>query len=286
MSLSLEHVTYIYSPGSPYETRALSDVDLTIEDGQFAALIGPTGSGKSTLLQVLGGLLRPASGTVRFDGKDIYGAGFSRKVMHQSVGLIFQYPEYQLFEETVLKDAAFGPKNLGLSEEEAILQAKHGLELAGLAEKYWQMSPFELSGGEKRRAAIGGVLAMDPKVLVLDEPTAGLDPVGRRKLFALLKKLHEEQGMTILLVSHSMDDAAEQAGRIIVLHEGAILLDGTPDEVFSRGQQLEEIGLALPEMTRLAADLQAAGMDLPAGITTLEEAKSAILRSMGMPPEA
>ncbi len=281
MPLSLDHVSYVYGPGSPYETRALSGVDLTIEDGEFAALIGPTGSGKSTLLQVLGGLLRPSEGTVRFDGKDIYGAGFSRKEMHQSIGLIFQYPEYQLFADTVLKDAAFGPQNLGLSEEEVIRRAKRGLTLAGLPEKCWEMSPFDLSGGEKRRAAIGGVLAMEPRILVLDEPTAGLDPAGRRELFSLLRSLHEEQGMTILLVSHSMEDVAEQAGRVIVLQEGKILYDGTPGEVFAHGQRLEEIGLALPEMTRLSADLAAAGVKLPDGITTLKEAKSAILQLFG-----
>ena len=276
--MTLEHVSYTYSPGTSYEVLALSDVNLTIYEGEFLALIGHTGSGKSTLLQLLGGLLKPESGKVSFDGEDIYARGYARKKLRAQVGLVFQYPEYQLFEMTVLADAAFGPKNLGFSDEEAIEKAKEGLRMAGLPEKYWEMSPFELSGGEKRRAAIAGVLAMQPALLILDEPTAGLDPKGRRDLFAQLKQLHETHGMTIVLVSHNMDDVAELAGRVVLLDHGRIMRTGTPREIFSHRDELEAAGLTVPQATQLMYGLRERGFQADLRVITPKEAQQEILR--------
>lgn len=280
MALTLEHVDYTYSPGSVYETAALKDISLTVEKGEFVGIIGHTGSGKSTLLQILGGLLKPTGGTVCYNGQDIYDSGFSRKSLRSKIGLIFQYPEYQLFEMTVLKDVSYGPKNLGCSEEEAMERARMGLKRAGLPESYWEKSPFELSGGQKRRVAIAGVLAMEPELLVLDEPTAGLDPEGRRELFALLSDLHRKQNMTVVLVSHSMDDVAECADRIAVMKEGELFLDGTPAKIFTHRDELEEAGLALPEVTYLMQELAELGFQVSPSVTTVEEARREIEQYM------
>ena len=271
MSVKCKKLGFIYDPGGPYESRAVDEIDLTIEDGEYVALIGPTGSGKSTLLSLIGGLQKPTQGQVFFDGTDLWGAGVSKRKMRESVGLVFQYPEYQLFEATILKDAAYGPKNLGLSEEDATEAAKRGLTLAGLDESCWEKSPFDLSGGEKRRAALAGVLAMNPKTLILDEPAAGLDPKGRNELYALLRRLND-QGMTILIVSHSMEDVAQEAGRVLVLNHGKLVCDGTPGEVFLEQELLEEMGLEIPEMALLMRDLQAAGMDVDLTAVTVDQA--------------
>lgn len=278
MSIKIEHVSYTYEAGSAWERKALQDVSLEIPDGEFAGLIGHTGSGKSTLIQMMNGLTRPDSGRVYYRGEDIFGEGFSRRALRGKVGLVFQYPEYQLFETTVLRDAAFGPGNLGLSEEERVQAAKRALLQAGVPEECWEMAPFDLSGGMKRRAAIAGVLAMNPEVLILDEPTAGLDPLGRREFFELLDRLHGETGMTVLLVSHSMEDMAEHVRRMIVLDQGRILYDGTPREVFSHIRELEAISLAVPQITYLMRELQEAGCPVDGCATTLAEAKEQILR--------
>lgn len=277
MSLELQHVDYIYDPGGAYETQALTDINLKIERGEMIGMIGQTGSGKSTLLQVLGGLIRPTGGVVLSDGKNIYDRDFSMRDLRKTIGIVFQYPEYQLFESTVLKDVCFGPKNLGYSREEAEEKAERGLRLAKLPESYWNASPFELSGGEKRRAAIAGVLAMEPQMLVLDEPTAGLDPRGRKELFSMITDLHEN-GMTLLLVSHSMDDVAEYTERLIVLNHGSVFLDGPTAEVFSHREELENIHLALPEMAYLMQDLADCGFSVDTTIIRLEDARKEILK--------
>ena len=256
----------------------MHDINLKIEDGQLIGIIGHTGSGKSTLIQLMNGLIRASSGQVLFHGKNIYDPDFKMKELRGKVGLVFQYPEYQLFETTVLRDAAFGPKNQGLSEEEAVKKAQDALMTVGLTEQYWQMSPFELSGGQKRRAAIAGVLAMEPEVLILDEPTAGLDPRGRDELFAQIQKMHREKHMTVMLVSHSMEDVADYAQRIIVLDQGRILYDGTPREVFAHYKELEQAGLAAPQVTYLMHELQARGLPVNTDIITVEEAKKEILK--------
>lgn len=278
MSMEMQHVSYVYETGTSYEQTALHDINLKIEDGQLIGIIGHTGSGKSTLIQLLNGLIRASSGQVLFHGKNIYDPDFKMKELRGKVGLVFQYPEYQLFETTVLRDAAFGPKNQGLSEEEAVRKAQDALMTVGLTEQYWQMSPFELSGGQKRRAAIAGVLAMEPEVLILDEPTAGLDPRGRDELFAQIQKMHREKHMTVMLVSHSMEDVADYAQRIIVLDQGRILYDGTPREVFAHYKELEQAGLAVPQVTYLMHELQARGLPVNTDIITVEEAKKEILK--------
>ena len=278
MSMEMQHVSYVYETGTSYEQTALHDINLKIEDGQLIGIIGHTGSGKSTLIQLLNGLIRACSGQVLFHGKNIYDPDFKMKELRGKVGLVFQYPEYQLFETTVLRDAAFGPKNQGLSEEEAVRKAQDALMTVGLTEQYWQMSPFELSGGQKRRAAIAGVLAMEPEVLILDEPTAGLDPRGRDELFAQIQKMHREKHMTVMLVSHSMEDVADYAQRIIVLDQGRILYDGTPREVFAHYKELEQAGLAAPQVTYLMHELQARGLPVNTDIITVEEAKKEILK--------
>ncbi len=278
MSMEMQHVSYVYETGTSYEQTALHDINLKIEDGQLIGIIGHTGSGKSTLIQLLNGLIRASSGQVLFHGKNIYDPDFKMKELRGKVGLVFQYPEYQLFETTVLRDAAFGPKNQGLSEEEAVRKAQDALMTVGLTEQYWQMSPFELSGGQKRRAAIAGVLAMEPEVLILDEPTAGLDPRGRDELFAQIQKMHREKHMTVMLVSHSMEDVADYAQRIIVLDQGRILYDGTPREVFAHYKELEQAGLAAPQVTYLMHELQARGLPVNTDIITVEEAKKEILK--------
>lgn len=276
--MEMQHVSYVYETGTSYEQTALHDINLKIEDGQLIGIIGHTGSGKSTLIQLLNGLIRASSGQVLFHGKNIYDPDFKMKELRGKVGLVFQYPEYQLFETTVLRDAAFGPKNQGLSEEEAVRKAQDALMTVGLTEQYWQMSPFELSGGQKRRAAIAGVLAMEPEVLILDEPTAGLDPRGRDELFAQIQKMHREKHMTVMLVSHSMEDVADYAQWIIVLDQGRILYDGTPREVFAHYKELEQAGLAAPQVTYLMHELQARGLPVNTDIITVEEAKKEILK--------
>ncbi len=271
--LRLKHVSYTYSPGTVYETRALHDVNFTLRQGEIAGLIGPTGSGKSTLIQMLNGLLKPDAGTVTFRGREL-----PKGHLRGEVGLVFQFAESQLFETTVLQDVAFGPKNLGLDAAKAEKRAQAALRLVGLPEEYEDLSPFDLSGGEQRRAAIAGVLAMEPSVLVLDEPTAGLDPEGREELFSIIRRLREERDITVLLISHNMEDMAELADRIVVLRKGTVCMEGTPAEVFSRARELEEVSLAVPEVTYLMADLRAKGYPADPAVTTVEQAKETVER--------
>ena len=280
MSIVLEHVSYTYSPETAYEIHALKDVNLEIPDGQFIGLIGHTGSGKSTLVQHLNGLVRATSGHIYFNGEDIYAKDYDMRRLRGKVGLVFQYPEHQLFEVDVLSDVCFGPKNQGLSQEDCEVRAKEALELVGFPEKYYRQSPFELSGGQKRRVAIAGVLAMRPKVLVLDEPTAGLDPKGRDEILDQVERLHKETGMTVILVSHSMEDVARYVERIIVMNRGEKMLDGTPREVFRHYKELEKVGLAAPQVTYVMHDLKERGFDLSPDATTIEEAANEIMRSL------
>ena len=279
MSIALEHVNYIYSPGTAYEKRALNDISLEIGQGQFVGIIGHTGSGKSTLIQHLNGLMKATSGDILYDGQSIYAEGYDMRKLHSQVGLVFQYPEHQLFEVDVISDVCFGPKNQGLSEEESEKNAREALELVGFPEKYYKQSPFELSGGQKRRVAIAGVLAMKPKVLILDEPTAGLDPKGRDEILDQIAKLHKETGMTVVLVSHSMEDVARYVDRIIVMNKGEKMLDSTPKEVFRHYKELEEVGLAAPQVTYVMHDLKDRGFDVSPDATTIEEAADEIMRS-------
>lgn len=276
MAIKVKNVNYTYAEGTAYEMHALKDVNLDIPDGQFVGLIGHTGSGKSTLVQHLNGLVRATSGHIYFNGKDIYGDGFSMKELRSKVGLVFQYPEHQLFEIDVLTDVCFGPKNLGFSKEEAEEKAKEALRMVGLGEEYYKRSPFELSGGQKRRVAIAGVLAMDPQVLILDEPTAGLDPRGRDEILDEISMLHRKKGITIVLVSHSMEDVARYVDRIIVMNQGQVRFDDIPREVFRHCRELEEIGLAAPQVTYLMHELKAKGADVDTDATTIEEAADAI----------
>ena len=276
MSIALEHVNYIYSPGTAYEKRALNDISLEIGQGQFVGIIGHTGSGKSTLIQHLNGLMKATSGDILYDGQSIYAEGYDMRKLRSQVGLVFQYPEHQLFEVDVISDVCFGPKNQGLSEEESEKNAREALELVGFPEKYYKQSPFELSGGQKRRVAIAGVLAMKPKVLILDEPTAGLDPKGRDEI---LDQIAKETGMTVVLVSHSMEDVARYVDRIIVMNKGEKMLDSTPKEVFRHYKELEEVGLAAPQVTYVMHDLKDRGFDVSPDATTIEEAADEIMRS-------
>lgn len=280
MSIALEHVNYVYSPGTAYEKQALKDVSFEIEQGQFVGIIGHTGSGKSTLIQHLNGLIKATSGRILYDGQNIYDDGYDMRKLRGQVGLVFQYPEYQLFEADVLSDVCFGPKNQGLSQEECEARAKEALEMVGFPEKYYRQSPFELSGGQKRRAAIAGILAMRPKVLILDEPTAGLDPKGRDEILDQVERLHKETGMTVILVSHSMEDVARYVERIIVMNRGEKMLDGTPREVFRHYKELEKVGLAAPQVTYVMHDLKERGFDLSPDATTIEEAADEIMRSL------
>ena len=279
MSIALEHVNYIYSPGTAYEKRALNDISLEIGQWQFVGIIGHTGSGKSTLIQHLNGLMKATSGDILYDGQSIYAEGYDMRKLRSQVGLVFQYPEHQLFEVDVISDVCFGPKNQGLSEEESEKNAREALELVGFPEKYYKQSPFELSGGQKRRVAIAGVLAMKPKVLILDEPTAGLDPKGRDEILDQIAKLHKETGMTVVLVSHSMEDVARYVDRIIVMNKGEKMLDSTPKEVFRHYKELEEVGLAAPQVTYVMHDLKDRGFDVSPDATTIEEAADEIMRS-------
>ena len=278
MSIALEHVNYIYSPGTAYEKRALNDISLEIGQGQFVGIIGHTGSGKSTLIQHLNGLMKATSGDILYDGQSIYAEGYDMRKLRSQVGLVFQYPEHQLFEVDAISDVCFGPKNQGLSEEESEKNAREALELVGFPEKYYKQSPFELSGGQKRRVAIAGVLAMKPKVLILDEPTAGLDPKGRDEILDQIAKLHKETGMTVVLVSHSMEDVARYVDRIIVMNKGEKMLDSTPKEVFRLYKELEEVGLAAPQVTYVMHDLKDRGFDVSPDATTIEEAADEIMR--------
>ena len=273
----LDKINYTYSDGTAYEIQALKDVNLQIHQGEFIGIIGHTGSGKSTLTQLLNGLLRASSGSIYVDGQDIYDEGYDMKALRSKVGLVFQYPDHQLFETTCFEDVCFGPKNQGLSQQECEARALEALKLVGLKEKYYKSSPFELSGGQKRRVAIAGVLAMEPEVLILDEPTAGLDPRGRDEILDQIARLHTERKMTIILVSHSMEDVARYAGRLIVMNHGQKVFDGTPREVFRHYKELEAIGLAAPQITYLVHDLKEKGLDIDSDITTVAEAKEAIL---------
>ena len=280
MPLALEHISYIYGEGTPYEIRALDDVSLTIPDGQFAGIIGHTGSGKSTLIQLMNGLEKPTSGKVLYNGEDIWKEGYDRRQLKFNVGLVFQYPEHQLFESTVLKDVCFGPLNKGLSEEEAKEKALAALKSVGLSENTYERSPFELSGGQKRRAAIAGILAMEPKFMILDEPTAGLDPKGRTEILDMINALQDNNGMGVVLVSHSMEDVARYTDRLIVMEHGRKAYDGTPKEVFRNYTELEKIGLSAPQITYMCHELKNRGLDVDEDAVTVEAAKASILKAL------
>ena len=276
MSIEIKNVNYLYSQGTSYEMHALKNVNLEIPDGQFVGLIGHTGSGKSTLTQHLNGLVKATSGNIYYNGEDIYDEKFSMKKLRSKVGLVFQYPEHQLFETEVLADVCFGPKNLGFTKEEAEEKAKAALRMVGMGEEYDKSSPFELSGGQKRRVAIAGVLAMDPEVLILDEPTAGLEPRGRDEVLDQVSALQRSRGITVILVSHSMEDVAKYVDRLIVMNQGEVRFDGRPVDVFRHYKELEEIGLAAPQTTYLMQELKKQGADVNTDATTVEEAADAI----------
>ena len=279
MSIEIRHLTHCYSEGSALHTVALDDVSFTIHEGEFIGIIGHTGSGKSTLVQHLNGLLRPTSGQILIDGSDLNGNEVDRRKLRQRIGLVFQYPEYQLFEETVAKDVAFGPKNQGLSKEEIDSRVRYALEKVRLNyDEIAEKSPFELSGGQMRRVAIAGVIAMKPEVLILDEPTAGLDPRGRDSILSMLEDLHKSEGVTIVMVSHSMDDMARLATRLIVMSEGKIAADGTPREIFTREDRMVSIGLDIPDAARLCKRLREMGLNIPDDLYRPEELRSHILR--------
>ena len=279
MPIEVRHLTHCYSEGSVLRTVALDDVSFTINDGEFVGIIGHTGSGKSTLVQHLNGLLKPSSGQVLIDGEDLNGEHVNRRALRQRIGLVFQYPEYQFFEESVEKDIAFGPKNQKLSPEEIAERVRYAMDCVHLDyDKYAARSPFELSGGQMRRVAIAGVLAMKPSILILDEPTAGLDPRGRDKILSMLEELHQREHVTTLMVSHSMDDMARLAGRLLVMSEGKVVADGTPREIFAQEDMMTSIGLDVPEAARLCARLRAKGYNLPADLFRPEELREHLLR--------
>ena len=280
MSIILDHVNHIYEAGTAMEFAALKDINLVIPDGQFIGLIGHTGSGKSTLVQHLNGLLAPTSGNIYYNGADIHDSDYNKKDLRSKVGLVFQYPEHQLFEIDVFPDVCFGPKNLGLDKKETELRAYAALKQVGLEDEYFYQSPFDLSGGQKRRVAIAGVLAMKPEVLILDEPTAGLDPKGRDEILDQIAKLREETGMTVILVSHSMEDVAKYVDRIIVMNRGEVMFDNEPKEVFRHYKELEQVGLAAPQVTYIMQSLRSNGLNVDTDITTIEEAKTEILRAL------
>ena len=285
MSLILDKINYVYSEGTAYQIQALKDVNLEIRDGQFIGVIGHTGSGKSTLIQHLNGLMKATSWKLLYEGQNIYEDGYDMRKLRTQVGLVFQYPEYQLFEVDVLSDVCFGPKNQGLSKEEIEERAKDALRQVGLDEKFWEQSPFELSGGQKRRVAIAGVLAMKPEVLILDEPTAGLDPKGRDEILDELTALHRDKHMTIILVSHSMEDIARYADRIMVMNHGEKVFDGPPRQVFHHYRELERIGLAAPQITYIIHELRDHGVPIDPDLITVEEARDAILALLGKAEE-
>ena len=280
MSLKVEHVSHLYESDTPLAHKALDDICLEIPDGQFIGIIGHTGSGKSTLVQHLNGLLRATEGKIYFNGEDIYEKEYDMKKLRSRVGLVFQYPEHQLFEADVFSDVCFGPGNLGLSREEVEKRAVEALRMVGLSEEYYEQSPFELSGGQKRRAAIAGVLAMKPEILILDEPTAGLDPKGREEILNQIKKLQMESGITVILVSHSMEDVAEYVDRIIVMNNGRVAYDDVPGEVFKYYRELEEIGLAAPQITYIMHALKKNGLDVDVTPITVEAAAQEIFRAL------
>ena len=274
--MKFENVSFTYSPNTAFEIHALKNINMEIHNGEFIGIIGHTGSGKSTLVQHFNGLMKATSGVIYYNGENIYAEGYSMKNLRSKVGLVFQYPEHQLFEVDVLTDVCFGPKNLGLSKEEAEARARKALQMVGLKEKYYKQSPFEMSGGQKRRVAIAGVLAMEPEVLILDEPTAGLDPKGRDEILEQLKRIHKERQITIILVSHSMEDVAKYVDRIIVMNQGEAMYDGTPKEVFSHYKELEKVGLAAPQVTYIMNALAEKGFDVDTDATTIKEASEAI----------
>ena len=280
MGIRLEHVNYIYSPDNAFRKQALRDVNLEIREGEFIGLIGHTGSGKSTLIQHLNGLLKATDGRIYYNEENIYEEKYRMTELRSHVGLVFQYPEHQLFEMTVLKDVCYGPKNLGLDDETALARAKEALAMVGMKEKYYEKSPFELSGGQKRRVAIAGVLAMHPEVLILDEPTAGLDPKGRNDILDQISALHKQTGMTVILVSHSMEDVAKYVERIIVMNRGEVFMDGAPKEIFRSSDALESVGLSAPQVTYAMRRLHKIFPGLPENITTVEEAKDALLHCL------
>ena len=278
MMIKIENLSYVYNPESPFETKALDNINLEVEKGDFVGLIGHTGSGKSTLVQHLNGLIRPTEGRIIIDGIDITKKETKLRAIRQEVGLVFQYPEYQLFEETVYKDIAFGPKNLGLNETEVDSRVKKAMELVGLDfEKIKDRSPFELSGGQKRRVAIAGVVAMNPKVLILDEPTAGLDPKGRDEILGEIQGLYEKENMTIILVSHSMEDIAKLVNKIVVMHKGKIAMEGAPREIFKNQERLEDLGLGIPQVTYFMKKYKSEGHSVSDDILTIGEAKEELL---------
>ena len=281
MSIKIEHLNYVYSEGTAYEKHALKDICLEIPHGEFVGIIGHTGSGKSTLIQHLNGLIKGTSRAIYYNGENIYQDGYDMRALRSQVGLVFQYPEHQLFEIDVLTDVCFGPKNQGLSQQECEARALEALKLVGLKEKYYKSSPFELSGGQKRRVAIAGVLAMRPKVLVLDEPTAGLDPKGRDEILDQIAYLHKESDLTVILVSHSMEDIARYADRLIVMNSGEVMYNDTPKNVFAHYQELEKVGLAAPQVTYIMHDLKMKGFPVGVTATTVEEAADEIMHALG-----
>ena len=277
MAIQVEDLCYTYGEGTALERQALKHVSFEIQDGEFVGLIGHTGSGKSTLIQHLNGLIKPTSGDIKYQGVSIYSQGYKLKDLRSKVVLVFQYPEYQLFEADIFTDVCFGPKNLGLPQEEVEKRARHALKLVGMDEKFYKQSPFELSGGQKRRVAIAGVLAMRPEMMILDEPTAGLDPQGRDEILGQIERLNREHGLTILVVSHSMEDMARYVDRIMVMNDGVKMFDDTPKEVFRHYKELEAIGLAAPQITYVVQGLRERGIPIDDTITTVEEAREAIL---------
>lgn len=281
MSIILDKVNYEYSAGTAYHVQALKDINLKIEDGEFIGIIGHTGSGKSTLIQHMNGLIKATSGGIYFNGQDIYDEDFDMKELRSRVGLVFQYPEHQLFETTIFDDVCFGPKNLGLDKKTVELRAYEALRSVNFPHELFYQPPFDLSGGQKRRVAIAGVLAMKPDMLILDEPTAGLDPAGRDEILGMISKMHKELGITIVLVSHSMEDVAKYVDRIIVMNQGSVMYDGAPKAVFRQYKELEQVGLAAPQITYLMHELHESGVPVDLNATTVEEAKESILAALG-----
>ncbi len=280
LQIVFDHIDYIYSSGTSFEKHALKDINLKIEKGEFIGLIGHTGSGKSTLIQHMNGLIKATSGRIYYNGEDIYEKNYDMRSLRSKVGLVFQYPEHQLFETTVYKDVNFGPKNLGIDKLEADIRTYEALKMVGIGEDLLDASPFELSGGQKRRVAIAGILAMKPEVLVLDEPTAGLDPRGRDEILDQIASLHEESGITVILVTHSMEDVANYVDRILVMNRGSLVMDHEPREVFSRLKELEEIHLAAPQVTYVMHTLREKGFPVNTGVTTVDEAKNEIIKGL------
>ena len=280
MSIEIKELSHTYSPGTPFASAALKEVTMHVESGAFVGVIGHTGSGKSTLMQHMNGLIKPTGGTIILDGVDLTADKANLKEVRRKVGLVFQYPEYQLFEETVEKDIAFGPVQIGLSPEEVIARVQEAARLAGVQAEWMQKSPFELSGGQKRRVAIAGVIAMQPSVLILDEPAAGLDPVGREEMLQLVKGIHENGGVTVIMVSHSMDDVGRMCSELFVLDHGKLAMHGAPAEVFARAAELRAMGLDVPAAAQLAEQLRAQGWDMPEGVYRIEDVKAAILNNL------